>query len=406
MTCRCKSKALIQLIICFLTAFWMLCAGSGTTTAAPTDSAAGLTAADEQTGGMATGQMTLAQAREKKWTGLLHCADGLYYLENGEICRNIWKNADGKKYYFTASGTAERGKSVRIDKKYYVFDSGGALSEGKAVHALKMEDGTLYLVKKNGQASPKGWQKCKKKKAWVYKNGRMAVGIVKAEKSYWYFNAKGWLGKFQKDRIVTVKGKDYFVQKSGECGRGWCSIGKEYCFCKQNGLLLKNTKKNGIRIDNNGIAKTRPLTPLEKRTLSIVNSITRENMSKGQKIAACWNYITSQARFSYLAPYDPGAYTRAEFQRLALLILNLNGGNCYGFAAGFAALTKAAGCQSYVVYGLCPGTRDRRPDGLTRHSWVYIPGFGYFDPEGQFAGFAHIYAAGSCPWIEHGRIAI
>ena len=67
---------------------------------------------------------------------------------------------------------------------------------------------------------------------------------------------------------------------------------------------------------------------------------------------------------------------------------------------------EGKGCRSYVIYGLCPGTRDQRPDGLTRHGWVYIAGHGYFDPEGQFAGFAHIYGSGSCPWIEHGRFAI
>ena len=37
------------------------------------------------------------------------------------------------------------------------------------------------------------------------------------------------------------------------------------------------------------------------------------------------------------------------------------------FAAGFAALTKAAGCQSYVVYGLCPGT-----DGLAFCEIIHI----------------------------------
>ena len=372
MTYRCKSKVFVRLITFFLTAFLLLFAGPGTAMAAPADNAADSSAANEQSGGTSAGQMTLSQAREKKWTGLLRCEDGLYYLENGDICRNTWKNADGKKYYLTESGTAAQGKSARIDKKYYVFGMDGVLSEGKAVHVQKMEDGTLYLVKKNGQASPKGWQKCRRKKAWIRKGGRMAVGIVKAEKSYWYFNAKGWLGKAKKDRIVTVKGKDYFVQKSGECGEGWCSIGKEYCFCKKNGLLLKNTTKNGIRINQNGIAKTRPLTALEKRTLSIVNSITRDNMSKGQKIAACWNYITSQARFSYLVPYDPGAYTRGEFQRLALLILNLNGGNCYGFAAGFAALTVICGLRPVPGYAGPPsGRSDQALLGLYPGIWVF-----------------------------------
>ncbi len=67
---------------------------------------------------------------------------------------------------------------------------------------------------------------------------------------------------------------------------------------------------------------------------------------------------------------------------------------------------EGKGCRSYVICGLCPGVRDQRPDGLTRHGWICIAGHGYFDPEGQFAGFAHIYGAGSCPWIEHGRFAI
>ena len=352
----------------------------------------------------------LEQAVTQKKTGLVLSEGERYYLKKGKLLKKAWKKVKGKKYYFSADGKAVKNRSRKIRGVYWIFDKNGVLSTGKGPHVLRLKisasDIRRYLVQKDGSAAAKGWQTVKNRKYYVYKNGLTAAGIVKAEGHYYYFRKNGALGTGTANRIVTVNGKDYLVTKTGETGSGWCEIGEKYCFCEADGSLLKNTVKDKIKINKKGLAKTRPMTPLERRADEIVRSITTSGMSQSQKIAACWNYITSRSRFTYRAEYDPNAYTQSEFRRLALTMLNINGGNCYGFAASFAALTKAAGCDSYVIYGLCPGTRDQRPDGLTRHSWTYISGHGYFDPEGQFAGFAYIYGSGSCPWIPHGRVAI
>ena len=352
---------------------------------------------------------SLEKAAASKFTGLVADGEDLYYFEAGVQVKNKLIKTGGKTYYFNGQGKSVRGNSVKVGQSWLVFDKSGALSTGKKDHILRVstENGKAgYLVHKNGSGFKKGWNSWKKKKTWTANSGRMACGVKKIGKHRYYFTDKGWLGTSRQDRIVNVDGKDYLALKSGELGSGWCSVGDKYCFCKKNGELLKDTVKDKIRINKNGLAKTRPMTPLEKKADSVVRAITSSKMSQSAKIAACWNYVTSHGNFSYRAEDDPGAYTQSEFRRLALTMLNIHGGNCYGFAATFAALTKAAGCSSYVIYGLCPGTRDQRPDGLTRHSWVYISGYGYFDPEGAFAGFANIYSSGSCPWIEHGRVAI
>ena len=338
-------------------------------------------------------------------TGLYSQQEDTYYLEQGKPVNDTWKTIGEKKYYFTSTGKAVKGTSKKIDGKYRVFDDNGVLSVKNTTHILRNKKAS-YLVKKDGSAVKKGWQTYKKHKCRVSKTGELSVGVKKIKKHYYYFNRKGYLAKGKKNRIITYNDTDYLVTKTGEMGRGWNKIGNYYCFCKKNGRLLKDTVKDKIRINEKGFAKTRPRTALEKKASAIVSSITNGKMSKAEKIAACWNYIINRSRYSSRPQCDPGAYSQSEFRRIALLMLNSHMGNCYGFAAGFAALTRAAGLDSYLIYGLCPGTRDRRADGLTRHGWVYISGYGYFDPEGQWAGFAHIYGSGSCPWIPQGRFAV
>ena len=403
-----RASLFISLAICMVS-LWSIFGSAAETEPADSSPASAVQAGRSEDGDDPGTAGALRKAEALKYTGIVAEGEDFYYVKEGIIQKDQLIRTGGKTCYFDGEGKAVKGTSKKIGKAWLVFDQSGALSTGRSDHILRTGDGgnqTGYLVHKDGKAFKKGWNSWKKKKVWIQRDGRMACGLNKIGKHRYFFTNKGWLGTSGKDRIVTVGGKDYLVLKSGELGSGWCSLDDKYCFCKKTGELLKDTVKDKIRINKNGLAKTRPMTPLEKKADSVVRSITNANMSQSSKIAACWNYVTSHARFSYRAEYDPGAYTQSEFRRLALLMLNIHGGNCYGFAATFAALTKAAGCDSYVIYGLCPGTRDQRPDGLTRHSWVYISGHGYYDPEGAFAGFANIYSSGSCPWIEHGRVAI
>ena len=299
---------------------------------------------------------------------------------------------------------------VLIKEKLYVLDENSEPATGTKVHTVKVGE-EYYLVNKKGVVAPKGWNQVGKKKYYVRnKKGKLiAGGVQKVKKKYYYFTKKGKLSVKKKDRIVNVDGVDYYVTKTGQMGKGWQTIGKKHYYAKKNGELLKNTKKNGIKINAKGVAKKRPSPPksaLDKKADAIVASITKSSMSKGQKLAACWAFMTSSRNFRYSTAYYPKAYTQSEFRRLALIMLNGRAGNCYCFACGFAALAKSVGYSAYVVYGRCPGSRDGAADGYTRHCWVYIAG-GYYDPEAQYAGFARgIYGQAYNPWREQGRCLI
>lgn len=107
-------------------------------------------------------------------------------------------------------------------------------------------------------------------------------------------------------------------------------------------------------------------------------------MTKGQKLAACWSYMTDK-RFRYAAKY-PDLNASWWQRKTAYDMLSTNSGNCYSFACAFAALAEEAGYQPYVVCGRVRGSRDRMADGYTRHAWVRI-NEKYYDPESQFAGW-------------------
>ena len=350
----------------------------------------------------------LEQAQKEKKSGLIESEGYFYYLEKGVLQTRVWKKIDGKRRYFRKSGKAAVSQVIKISGKYYYFNEQAVLGKAKKAYTVQTKKG-WYFVNKNGTTAKKGWQKIGKKKYYALKTGMLKTGIAAVGKTYYYFSSKGVLKKAKKDRIVKIGGTDYLVLKTGKMGRGWCSIGKKYYYCKKNGRILKNTTKNGIKIGADGVAEKAPdagKSALDKKAEAIAASITRSGMSQGEKIRACWNFVTSHANFYYSTAYYPGAYSQSEFRRLALLMLNGRAGNCYCFASAFAALTKACGCTSYVVYGLCPGSRDGRADGMTRHCWVYIAGHGYFDPEATYAGFASVYASGGNPWSEQGRVVI
>ena len=81
-------------------------------------------------------------------------------------------------------------------------------------------------------------------------------------------------------------------------------------------------------------------------------------------------------------------------------MLTGHAGNCYDFAAAFAACAARLGYETYVVYG----TTYMLAGGTGPHGWVYISGLGIFDPEGTFAGWNRLYASPETDCMEEGRV--
>ena len=166
---------------------------------------------------------------------------------------------------------------------------------------------------------------------------------------------------------------------------GWQIINKKLYNVKQTGEIRKNVKYKGIVFTDTGAARECQDTVTMIQTVKTVNSVTKPEMTKKQKLRACWKYMVSRKRFRYVSKYPD--LNQKGWQRItAEDMLRTKKGNCYSFACAFAAMANVIGYDAYVICGRINGRRDRARDGLTRHAWVRIDGKNY-DPEAHFAGW-------------------
>ena len=231
----------------------------------------------------------------------------------------------------------------------------------------------------------KQWISEKGKKYYLKSNWNVPIGSYKIDGTYYIFNSKGMLLQPKKDSLVTVGKTKYFVSPKGKPVPGWHITSGKLYNAKKTGEVRKNTKYEGITFSSTGDAKNNEACKLKKKVMTVVASITKSNMTKEQKLRACWNYMVNKKRFRYVSKY-PNLNESGWIGKTAYNMLSTRTGNCYSFACAFAALTKEIGYEPYVVCARISGRRDRARDGLTRHAWVRINGR-YYDPEAQFAGW-------------------
>ena len=260
--------------------------------------------------------------------------------------------------------------------------------------------GNLYYFKK-GKLLRNTWRTVHGKRYFFNKYGASRHAIRKIAGTYYYFTSGFCLGTGKSVRMVKVHGNQYLVDKDGETISGWRIFKKKLYHMTKSGRVEKNVTVEGISLSKTGAAKDGPKTRQFLTAIPIVESITNPGMTKGQKVAACWNYVVG--RCSYMGKY-PANYSVGAFQDLSVNMLTTHTGNCYGYASAFAALARQCGCNAQVVYGLCRGSRDHRADGMTRHGWVCLDGL-YYDPEAQALGWKRgVYGWGGNPYVEHGRV--
>lgn len=252
--------------------------------------------------------------------GLVKKGSKIYYYSNGKMLKNCWKKYGGKKYYFGTNGYAVRGGTV-INNQIYVFDDNCCLIVNKANRIVTANSRRYHIKDKYGHAS-KGY--------FIYKNNL------------------------------------YFADSRGRIYQ------KRY---RQNGQLY---------FTSSGAARKNYNALLKMRVMKIVDSITTPQMSKSQKLYACWKYVVYDG-FYYGGP-DPDLNAKGWARQEALRMFNTGVGNCYGFSCIFAALAREVGYNAYMICGRVPGSRDGAADGYTRHCWVRINGL-YYDPEAQYAGW-------------------
>jgi len=230
-------------------------------------------------------------------------------------------------------------------------------------------------------------------------------GVTRIKKEYYYLR-KGKPLRSKKGKVVEEAGKLLFVESSGKLTKGWHQLGKKLYYTKAKGIIQIGGKADGLTINAKGYVKATPanvrkvmMDSLDTRSAQVLASIAGSVSGRGAKLQRIWNFMSSRANFGYIRTYE--TFQPSTARSRALTMLNRRAGNCYDFACGFAALAKAAGYDAYVVYGLCPAAGG----GMTTHGWTYLVGAGYFDVEGNWAGWGPgVYGYGSNPYVEQGRV--
>ena len=336
-----------------------------------------------------------------------------YFLPQSGQTASGWMEIDGKSWYFLPESGQMASGWMEIDgESYYFLPESGQMALG----CLELDEGICYFSPQTGEMLT-GWQKTEMGMRyfseetgwmaygwqhidgkWYYfdrDDGGLTTGSKKIGGEYYLFNEKGQLAKSKKTSLVHAGNQIYCADKSGKAASGWQMIGKKLYFASKTGKVKKNTVYRGITFGSSGAAKNNLNTRLKISAMKTFASITQKNMTKGQKLAACWSYV-AEGGFRYAAKY-PDLNTDGWQRKTAYDMLSTRSGNCYSFACAFAALAEEAGYQPYIICGRVRGSRDRMPDGYTRHAWVRINGK-YYDPEAQYAGWRRgIYASTAYP---------
>ena len=253
----------------------------------------------------------------------------------------------------------------------------------------------VQAVRSSGAGKEAALAAGKKRKArWVYKkkgtyykkkNGKYAKGSYKIGGVYYVFSKKGKLLKPETNSHKKVGSTWYYVSPEGKALYGWHFLNGNFYYATSKGKLKKKCTVQGIALNSKGRAQPSDLLTWQMKITETVDEIVSDDMTKEEKLKACWRYLTSKENFRYRLRY-PDLEAENWYQETAYDMFLTHSGNCYSFACAFAAMANQIGYYSYVVCGRVSGTRDRAADRLTRHCWVRIND-GWYDPEAQFAGF-------------------
>ncbi|MBO4863876.1 MAG: hypothetical protein J5517_05900 [Eubacterium sp.] len=230
-------------------------------------------------------------------------------------------------------------------------------------------------------------KKVRIKTGYQYDDGAYPVGAAKIGKKYYFFKGtKGTLARgSKKQRIMTSGGLKFDVAPDGTLIKGWQVVNKKlYYFGGEYHSAVTNKKVDGIKLSDNGCAKTNLNAAVKKEAILLLESITDRNASKETQLRAVYQYMISHNNLSYMTK-NPDTSDKDWVKKSAYNMLTTHSGSCSGFAAMFTVMANEIGYkETYVYYGRVHGTRDGAADGFTRHAISYVDGYLY-DTEGVFA---------------------
>lgn len=205
-----------------------------------------------------------------------------YYWINSKrkaTIRKGWQTINGQRYYLSSTGAPYRSHR-KIGRYYYYFDSQGRMQKNKVVSGYYyLKDGRRYIGKNNNRfinvngtyywlnsknrASIKsGIQTISGKKRLISTAGKILNGVqTYGGKVYYSKNnalvaGAGW--------VNAGSNRYYFKSGSYTASTGWQTISGKRYFFNSNGVMAKNTTKDGYTIDSNGVATKPAPKPTEK----------------------------------------------------------------------------------------------------------------------------------------------
>ena len=207
----------------------------------------------------------------------------------------------------------------------------------------------------------------------------------------YFLNADGKPATARKERVLTARGRKYYVLRNGAIRKGWNVVGNDlYYFGRKTGRMIMNKTIAGITLLPDGKAqksyknsKGRKVESLDVairiKCIKVLKRRGAYNKSKAAQLRAAWTYMTDRKTFHYSKIY-PNMRDPQWTKKYANRMLSTHGGNCYGYACTLSAFAWTIGFDPYVVAGRCPGGRDGARDGFTRHCVLKINGR-WYDPE-------------------------
>ena len=191
-----------------------------------------------------------------------------YYDGNGSLCKG-WKAIDGHWYFFDRStseletgwlndkGTwyylREDGKMatglIEVKGKYYYLDGNGKMQTG-----WRNLGGTWYYFHGNGDAAI-GWLNDRGTWYYLYEDGKMATGLIEVGGKYYYLNGDGKMQTgWQK-----VSGTWYYFHGNGAAAIGWLNDRGTWYYLREDGKMatgLIEVKGKYYYLDGNGKMQT------------------------------------------------------------------------------------------------------------------------------------------------------
>ncbi len=191
-------------------------------------------------------------------------------------------------------------------------------------------------------------------------------------------------GKKVKKQWVTVKGKTYYFDKTGNMKKGWMKQkGKYYYFDRNTGKQKFNCKVDGIRLKKDGTAVKSTYNDSKIETMitarNIMLSNTKVSDTKSQKLKKCFMWVMKHSYHRYRT-IRQARVNKGWEMTFANDIYQKGNGCCVSEACAFAFLAHECGYKDVYV---CDDTG---------HAWTEINGKVYdtlFAEAKHGASYAH-----------------